>query len=160
MSKPAEQVQIDFIIDCLRKGEKRQDILAKFCNIWQRVKIRTFDSRLKAASTALKAQQKRIEQSDDSIAAAMIKDRHEALMGSCERKEILAQIARGQIDVTLKKPCWDTAQRKFVMVPVSESPDHQARIRAIAELNRMEGSYAPDRLDLTEKQITGMVIEK
>jgi hypothetical protein len=121
---------------------------------------KTFDRRLQAASSALRAQQARIQQDDDQLSIEKLKERGKTLMAAYERKALLASIARGEIEITSKKPCWDNLQKKFVMVPILETPDHQSRIRAISELNRMEGSYAPDKLELSEKRITGMVIEK
>lgn len=57
-------------------------------------------------------------------------------MGVEERKEVLSQIARGEIP--LKKPM--VCDGDIVEVPVV--PDWMDRRNAIAELNKMDGSYA------------------
>jgi len=38
------------------------------------------------------------------------------------------------------------------MIPVLELADHSTRIRAVAELNKMDGSYVPVKIAQTDKE--------
>ena len=65
------------------------------------------------------------------------------IMDSAERMEWLTKLADGSIK----------AVRPIVVagsiVEYSEEPSHTDRIRAIAELNKMDGSYAPAKVENT-----------
>jgi len=152
MPKPSEQAQIDFIVDCLRKGEQRKAILAKFGKKWQSASERTFDRRLRQAETISQDQQQRIK----SIAEQSIINEAEVLkskiLTSIERQELLTKIAIGEIEIPTERPQWDKQQEKFVMIPVLELADHSTRIRAVAELNKMDGSYVPVKIAQTDKE--------
>jgi len=63
-----------------------------------------------------------------------------------ERMQILTQIIRGEIP--LNKPMVVDKQ----IVEISTVPDWSDRRAAIAELNKMDGSYAATKTDITVKQ--------
>jgi hypothetical protein len=61
-----------------------------------------------------------------------------------ERQKVLTQIMRGDTKIRADKFFYDSKDGKVVTQEVEELPDHQARIKAIAELNKMDGSYSPN----------------
>jgi hypothetical protein len=148
MPKPNEVAQIDFIVDCLRKGEARKIILAKFVKKWQGKSNRTFDRRLRQAESALQGEQQAVKaKSEESINQA-IEARKANILSAIDRQELLSKIANG--DVKVKKPF--VIGGKIMEYP--SEPDHLDKIKAIAELNKMDGSY--DKSD--EPQTTVKII--
>lgn len=145
MATSAIDKQIDFIKSCLRKGEVRKSILAKFVKKWQNASVRTFDRRLKDAESDMQTEisainekaYKSIEKVADEIAAQ--------ILSNFQRKVILSQIARGEIMLTKHM----VVDKIIESVPVV--PDWMDRKNAIAELNKMDGSYAPIKNDLGDK---------
>lgn len=143
MAKGAIQIQLDFILNLLRKGGKRNDVLSKFGKKWQNVSTRTFDRRLKEAESMLLEENKRIKDKTEQHIAEVVEARKSEIMDALERKIILTQIARGEIP--LKKPMIvDKDIREIDVVP-----DWMDRKNAINELNRMDGSHAPDKVAKT-----------
>jgi hypothetical protein len=144
---PATIAQIEFVKDCLRKGFKRDYILAKFRNKWQSVATRTIDSRIKAASVALEAEIRTINQKTE----VRLEKQSQALMLKtlpiAERIDLLAKIATGEIKI--KKPF--VISGKIMEYPAE--PDHNDRTKAIAELNKMDGSYAAQKLEVQDTTI-------
>lgn len=133
--KPTEKAQVEFIKDCLRKGEKKAQILAKFVGKWHGIAPRTFERRLKVATESLSSEIKEIE----ARAVEGIAKKAEAVMGRIlsvtERQILLTDIALGKVIVT--KPIWTGKGFKNQKCP----PDHSDRTRALAELNKMGGDY-------------------
>ena len=75
-----------------------------------------------------------------------------------EIQEILTQIAKGEIPLVKHIVCDGVIQEVDVV------PAWADRRAAIAELNKMEGDYAPVKKDITSggepiKQITGIIVE-
>lgn len=143
--KPSEQAQVNFIADCLRKGEQRKDILAKFVKKWQKAGTRTFDRRLKVAQAAVQEEQKRIRATAEDNVAKEADALKSKIMTSLERQAYLTQIIKGEVEIPYKEIKWDSEQKKFVTISFVELAPHNARISAIAELNKMDGSYSPDK---------------
>lgn len=155
MAKPSEQSQIEFIKDCLRNGEQRGKVLAKFVKKWQSASTRTFDRRLKQAQKDVQEEQKSIQTKAEGNVAKKVEALESKIMTAMERKLLLTQIAKGEVEIPTKEAKWDSEQRKFVMIPVMNLADHGSRIRAIAELNKMDGEYQPTKIDatITEKKL-------
>jgi len=146
--KPSEQTQVNFIADCLRKGEKRGEVLSKFVKKWQTASTRTFDRRLKVAEKAVQGEQKRIQAEAEKGVAKEVDALKSKIMTAFERQELLTQIAKGEIKI--KKPF--VIQGKIMEYPAE--PDHTDRINAVKELNKIDGSYAASKIDLN-----AMVVE-
>ena len=127
--------QVDFILDCLRKGEKRKEILAKLTKKWQSVPVRTFDRRLKVATDLYDAERKRIEAKVERKIAKEAEARKIEVMSVLERQHVLTQIATGKL--VLSKPKVVDKQVQFIECV----PDYNDSKAAIAELNKMDGSY-------------------
>lgn len=151
MAKPNKQVIIDFIVACLEKGEQRGKILVKTGKKWGTSKS-AFDRLLKIAKEQHTVKQdairKKLAEVDE---AAAIEARKLDVMTSYERMQILTKIARGQIIVTRTMP-ENEGDPVFENIIKPDSIDIKA---AIAELNKMDGAYAPTKLfhqgELTQK---------
>ncbi len=152
-TKPNEQAQIEFIKGLLRQGGKRDAILSKFVKKWQKESTRTFDRRLKVAQADVQEEQKRIQTQAEGNVAKKVEALESKIMSAVERKIYLTKIATGEIEIPYKEGKWDSEQRKFVMLPYVELSGHQARIAAIAELNKMDGSYAPAKVNMNINKI-------
>lgn len=148
-NKPNEQAQIDFIVDCLRVGEKRNEVLAKFANKWQSTSTRTFDRRLKEAESILQSEYSHIQSEVDKQVANEISERKSKILTVIERKEILTQIALGELRYTKQAVSGDG------IIDFEVEPDFTDRKAAIAELNKMDGDYSPTKsnVELNVKQL-------
>ena len=119
----------------------------------------TFDRYWAEASKRFKARLDAIEEATTKIAVSMeIKALKKAILGKHERQEILTQIAKGEIPLVKHIVCDGVIQEVDVV------PAWADRRAAIAELNKMEGDYAPIKKDITSggepiKQITGIIVE-
>lgn len=145
MAKSNEATQIDFIVDLLRNGNQRKDILAKFGKKWQSASQRTFDRRLKAAESIMQGELKEINQRTEENIAKEVESRTTRILTALERQEILAQIALGELEIEQ-----EVATATGVKI-VKNKPDFNDRKAAIAELNKMDGSYAPAKTETTLK---------
>jgi hypothetical protein len=74
------------------------------------------------------------------------------IISAAERKEYLTKVILGEMEITLKRPFWNPEQKKMQMIPVTNPADERTRLSAIAELNRMEGSYAPTKVANTDSE--------
>lgn len=143
MAKTSEKPQIDFIVDCLRKGEQRKHILGKFGKKWVSVSRTTFDRRLREAEQVLQSELKAINKKAEERASEEAEARKTKILTVLERQEILAQIARGLLEIDQ-----EVATATGVKL-VKNKPDIHERIKAIAELNKMGGDYQPTKTDIT-----------
>ena len=149
--KPAESTQIEFIKDCLRKGEKRKAILAKFSKKWQKVAIRTFDTRLKAATTAMEAEMKLIIAKSDEGVAKEVEARQLKILSRAEKMDILSRIALGEIPLQKPMVC------DGIIHMIDVVPDYMDRKNAITELNKMEGDHSPTKAEVV---VTDKIVVK
>ena len=119
----------------------------------------TFDRYWAEASKRFKARLDAIEEATTKAAVSMeIKALKKAILSKHERQEILTQIAKGEIPLVKHIVCDGVIQEVDVV------PAWADRRAAIAELNKMEGDYAPIKKDITSggepiKQITGIIVE-
>lgn len=145
MPKPDKQYIIDFIISCIEKGEQRGNILVKAGKKWGTSKS-AFDRMLKIAKEQHTERQQAIKSKlaivDEQSA---IEARKKAIMTADERKELLTKIANGEIRI--KKPF--VIAGKIMEYPAE--PDHADRMKAMAELSKMSGDYAPSKVANTDK---------
>lgn len=143
--KADQHKQIEFIKDLLRESGKRGEILAKFVKVWQNASTRTFDRRLKEAEKALQIEFKAIEQKTEESIAKEVEVRKTKILTAFERQEILTKIASGELE--REEIFFDKGQPKKIKV----KPNFSDISKAIAELNKMQGDYAPQKLDHTTK---------
>jgi len=141
MAKADKQVIIDSIIKDIEKGTDRGKVIAKYCKKLQK-SDRTIDSYWKIANEQYKERQSKAKAAADAAyIAASAEAAKQAVMSSQERKEILSKIARGErtsLEPNPKKPS--------VLIEVPVIVDTLEIIRAIGELNKMEGDYAPTKV--------------
>lgn len=152
--KPTEVAHIEFIKVLLRNGKKRGEILQIFGEKWQDVSSRTFDRRLKDAETELATELRKVSDKANEQYATSINAVKSSIIGATERMEILSKIATGQI--TYKKPVVVDG----MLTDADCEPDFADRKNAIAELNKMDGSYTPIQVkqEITVDTIKEIVI--
>lgn len=147
--KPAFYQQVEFIKDCLRKGDTRKIILGKFGTKWVKASKNTFARRLKLASEAIGSEQSLIQKEAEKGVAKKIDELESKIMTAVERKIWLTKMVSGEIKA--KKPFVIAGK----IMEYQEDPNHSDRVRALAELNKMDGDYAPVKQDIN---ITGTKI--
>jgi len=135
--KANKQAIIDVIIKGIEQGKATEKICAAVCSKFQ-FSERTFYNHLKKAQEQHLVKQQAIKEKLTAIdTAAAIEARKKAIMTADERKELLTKLITGEIK----------AKRPFVIggkiMEYPEEPTHRDRISAIAELNKMDGSYTP-----------------
>jgi hypothetical protein len=146
MPKPNKQIIIDAIIKEIEKGKATDKICAAICRKFQ-FSERTFYNHFKKASEQHKIKQQAIKEEIAEVdKQAAIEARKKAIMTADERKEYLTRIANGEIK--FKKPF--IISGKIMEYP--SEPDAIERMRAIAELNKMEGDYAPTKVANTDSK--------
>jgi len=134
---------IDFIVQKLRLGQKRGEILAEFVLKWPKVSERTFNRRLFEAEKVIEAE---IALLQGQVKESIVKEAERVtgqILTVSERLVILSNIAKG--DLYIERPI--STRLGIEMVPCP--PDHGERKAAIAELNKMDGAYAPAKQEVT-----------
>jgi len=143
MIKPSKQHIIDAIIKEIEKGNSRGKVLGIIGKKWG-ISRTTFDRYWKTANEQHRElQDKAKKAADEAYILASAEAAKRAVMSSQERKEILSKIARGEIP--LMKPMVVDKEVELIQVV----PDWADRKAAIAELNKMEGDYAPTKSQIS-----------
>jgi hypothetical protein len=151
MPNPTKQIVIDAIIKGIEIGKDRSKLLATIGKKWQ-LSQRTFDRYWKIAQQQHLAKQQTIKKELAEVdKAAAIEARKKAIMTADERKEYLTQIIKGEIEVPYTEVKYNPGIKSFETIQFVELASHTARINAIAELNKMEGDYAPTKIANTDK---------
>jgi len=154
MPKPSKQIIVDAIVKEIEQGTDRGKVIAKYCKKLQK-SARTIDTYWKDAQEQHAVKQEAIRKELAEIdKQAAIEARKKAIMAADERKELLTKLINGEIK----------AKRPFVIggkiMEYPEEPTHRDRISAIAELNKMDGSYAPTKQSIElEETIKEIIIE-
>jgi hypothetical protein len=135
------QAQITFIVDRLRKGMERRDIL-KDWEQFHKTSTKTFDIRLGRARMQVIGETSRINEGVDKYVKDKSAELGYEIMSIAERVHVLAQIAKGLIEI----------ESPFVVgesvVMQKCKPSFADRKSAIAELNKMDGAYATIKAEL------------
>ena len=156
--KPEKEMIITEILDEIDFGVTSGECKSKICEKW-RIAERTFDRYWKEALSRFQALNERTQKALDEIHIEAKKEAlKKAILSKHERQEILTQIAKGEIPLVKHIVCDGVIQEVDVV------PAWADRRAAIAELNKMEGDYAPVKKDITSggepiKQITGIIVE-
>lgn len=144
-AKPSKQAIIDAIILEIGQGKERGKVLSKYVKKWQ-ISDRTFDRYWKKANEQHKELQDKAKQAaDEAYIQESANAAKDAVMSKAERLEILSKIARGQINVKIPGTNGEPDTEEPVLVETLE------RIKAIGEINKMEGDYAPVKTANTNK---------
>lgn len=156
--KADQHIQIEFIKDCLRKGEERKVILPKFTKTYRKQE-KTFNTRLKEARKAIQSEQQHIKLEAEKGIQKDIEALKSKIMTPIERQTILADSIRDFEDkLAGKKPFTFFQGQKIVnshnagvfMLPIDTQTAVKKVIRELmAELNKMGGDYAPQKTDIT-----------
>lgn len=150
MPKPNKQIIIDAIAKEIGKGMATEKICAAICSKFQFAE-RTFYNHLSTAEKQHTDAQEFIKSKLAIIdEQAAIEARKKAIMSADDRKEWLTKVVNGEIEVILKKPFWNPKLQVMQFVPVSNPADITERLRASAELSKMEGDYAPTKIAATD----------
>jgi len=143
--KADQEKQIEFILTELRKGSERSNILQKFAKSYKS-STKTFDNRLKIAKERYSDEVKLIQERSKVLSEeAAIKASLETL-SVAERIDLLVKMAKGEINIEQE------VATKEGITTITVKASHSDRRAAIAELNKMDGSYAATKTDITVKQ--------
>lgn len=156
--KPKKELIVDFIFTEMDFGVTRKEILTEFVKKW-RLSERTFDRYWAEALSRFKALNEKAQKAKEEVYIAEEKKAaKKAILNKHQRQEILTQIALGEIPLKKFIVCDGVIVEKGIV------PAWSDRRAAIAELNKMDGDYAPTKKDITSggepiKQITGIIVE-
>lgn len=145
--KADQHKQVEFVKDCLRNGEQRAIILQKFASVYKNLSIKTFDNRLKVAKKQIESEFKTIAIKSEENIGELIKERTFKILSVAERMDILAKMANGELE--RNEVVFIDGQPK----QIKAKPTFNDMRGAIAELNKMQGDYAPAKseISVTEK---------
>lgn len=142
------------ITEILRELEKGASFsaCADLCDLNWSIPTTTFKRYWKEASERHKLAQEKLQTEIMELSAEIKKDRvRKAILTREERLEILSEIARGEQPMT-----------KYIVVSLGDNqgsvikertiyPAWKDKRDAVAEINKMEGDYAPIKKDITSK---------
>lgn len=150
MPKPSKQVIIDAIIKEIETGTERGKVVAKFCKKFQK-STRTIDTYWKTANEQHIVKQQEIKKELDEVDKQMaIESRKKAILSADERKEYLTKIITAKTDLkkigNMHASIWEKEDG------TKEIIDVQDKLKALAELNKMDGDYAPTKIAQTDTE--------
>ena len=161
MPKPSKQVIIDAIIKEIEQGTTRAKVIAKYCKKLQKSE-RTIDSYWKIANIQQKERQDKASKAADAV---YIEAKAEAVKTGLKSKLEKQVELQNEIDL-IDKQIKGEVQFTFVvgnkvnkshnsdifMLPVQIQNELRARkLQYYAELNKMNGDYAPTKVANTDK---------
>lgn len=135
--------QLEFIKQQVRLGKESRKIREEFFERWPGYTYYQWERRFHTANKEIREEQALVTEKANDIVEIQIKQRAARILSVVERKEILTQIALGQLTIT--KPIVVACKVEYVAC----QPDYTDRRLAIAELNKIDGSYQPLRADIT-----------
>jgi len=149
MAKPSRDNIISTILNELEIGITRSACLTKYVKEWQ-MSDRTFDRYWKTANEQhRKRQQEASQAADAAYIETKVEAVKEAVMSKQERLALLTRIAKGDVRIPKDEKRWNPVTGRWNKHSFLELPSHHARINAIAEMNKMEGDYAPTKNEHT-----------
>ena len=148
MPKPDKQIIIDELIKELEGGSNYTTSLAKVGGKW-RIPSRTFDRYWKTANEQHIIKQDGIKKELAVIdTAAALKARKRAIMTAEDRKEWLTKIIMKDLKVMKvggsTQMVHEYTDKDGKILTEIISYDH--KLKALAELNKMEGDYSPTKI--------------
>jgi hypothetical protein len=158
MSKPKKEFCVNELLSELDWGTRYSEALGKYGKLWG-ISDSGFDNYWAEANRRFNLTAEEIKKAKMAFAIKEEKKAvKKAILNKHERMEILTLIAKGEIPLTKHIVCDGIIQEREVV------PNWMDRKAAIAELNKMDGEYAPIRKDITSagepiKQITGIIVE-
>lgn len=144
MSKSVSiKARINAIAKCLQNGESPRDFIPKITKKYKVSRETVNKDIRKARVAAQEAQQARQKAELEAGLSHAAEAERRRLLTRDEKREILAQIASGELEIHTRRPVWNSSEKKFVMVPFVAIPEATDRMKAIDLDNKMEGDYAP-----------------
>ena len=142
---------ISFIVDQLRSGNVEYvKVSSQFCTRFHKTQ-RTFASYWKQANEAYRIEaQEREKLKLDSYTTEAVESLKSNILSSLERQAILSRMAQGEHETE------QVIATKDGFKKVKVKPSHSDIRAAIAELNKMDGSYAPTKVD-AKNENTGTI---
>ena len=141
--RPSKEHLVTEVLEEIERGISFTDCASLFDLNWD-LPLSTFKRYWKEASDRHKEHQREIQTQKQCITMEAAKERlKRAILDKDERMEILTKIATGEISMVK-----EVAGKMGVEI-LNVSPDFAERRAAIAELNKMDGEYAPQRKELT-----------
>lgn len=139
---PHREKIIEDILAELDFGEDRQVCLAMVVKKW-RTSERTFDRYWKEALSRFNALHERTKKALDEVYIEGKKEAlKKAILSKHERQELLTKLATGEI-LSWRETATEAGVQKLYYYSAAEVKQH------IAELNKMDGDYAPTKKDIT-----------
>jgi hypothetical protein len=142
-AKPNVKQQVEWLKQMILAGEETKVINKGFLEKWPDCTQRQYEARIIRVNREMRAFQNAITEKVNEYVNLELSTHVRRILSVVERKEILTQIALGQLTIT--KPINVAGKAEYVQC----EPDYTDRIKAIAELNRIDGSYQPIRADIT-----------
>jgi hypothetical protein len=143
--KPNKEIIINEILAEMDFGITYTEAVAINGSKW-RVADRTFIRYWSEASRRYLEANEKSKQAAIEVKTEAIKKRaSKGILSKEERLEILSQIARGDLSYQQEVPS------KFGPQTITAWPSFNDRKGAVAEINKMEGDYAPIQKDITSK---------
>lgn len=141
--KPNKEVIVNELLSEMDFGSTFTECKALNATKWHLAE-RTFVRYWKEASESYLAANERDKKAISEVRVEAIKNRAEnAVMSKERRMELLTEIAEGKLTYEKEVPS------KFGPQTIIARPDFAERRAAVAELNKMDGEYAPVRKDIT-----------
>jgi hypothetical protein len=139
MPKSNKQIIIDAIIKEIENGKERGKVLATLGKKWQ-LSQRTFDRYWKTAGEQHTVKQQAIKNAiANDTTIKELEAKKQAIMTAIERKEKLTKIANGEQTPVQQMLGNGKISKGFILPTLAD------QMKAIAELNKMEGDYAPTK---------------
>lgn len=149
--KISKQKAISEIVKGLRKGYSREDILAGIGVKWQ-IATRSFDRYFVEAQEKHTDEQQEVERlAREQLLQTKKEELKSEIISIQKRKEYLTKVVTAETDLvqvgkaTVEVLTHDDGRREIIT--------NDIRIRALQELNRMDGAYTPTQFeDVTERK--------
>ena len=140
--KPEKEMIITEILDEIDFGVTSGECKSKICEKW-RIAERTFDRYWKEALSRFQALNERTQKALDGVHIEAKKEAlKKAILSKHERQELLSKLATGEIR-SWREVVTESGVIKLEYYSASEAKQN------IAELNKMDGDYAPVKKDIT-----------
>ena len=155
--KPKKEQTVNEMLLEIEMGTSYTECLKINGGLWG-LPSSTFDRYWAEASKRFKARLDAIEEATTKVAVSMeVKALKKAILSKHERQELLSKLATGEIK------SWREVVTESGVIKL-EYYSAAAAKQNIAELNKMDGDYAPVKKDITSggepiKQITGIIVE-
>ena len=150
--KSNELKEVEFIKNLLRKGAERKTILQEFAKTYKGKSVKTFDNRLKVARKQMEGEIKQIEKRTEESITKEVEARKLKIMPIAERIDFLVNTITAQTEVSkvgnsfvegiIERDGEGKIKKVISLVTFRD------KLAALAELNKMDGSYAPTKQEI------------